>query len=891
MKKLLSILLATMLFLPCLPAIAQQEDEPDSEDMLIAEKLYRIGILNDDIYAAYDPSAEMTRAQFADIAATIVGVKGETSADVSKVLADVTTETEYSSSIFGVYTRGVMVGDENAYFYPERSITYDEAITTAVIMLGLYNAANVYGGYSVGYREAAAKRGLTAGVVGNTTDAITQKNIFKLIDNMLDTPMFVISSYGEDMKVSQDENATILSENLGLSVHKGIITAYEYTSLVNASDELGPDTMRMDNTLYDITYTDLTDFVGYYAETYYDEDGLAVYVDVSKNNKVLTVSSDDIESATTLTSFKYRKSGGGTKTATIEDTAAYIYNGKRLAGPVAAELMPAEGQVTLVDNDRDGRYEVAVIEDYDVQVVDGVIVVDEKIKLMYGMGTVSLSEDDNVQSKIFVDGEPAEIKDLAKWNTVAIKKSKNSIGEILCEVHASTKSVEGKLTDNFDDGDKRYIRISDSEEEYMLSASYVKRVDSGAKDSSYPTFDKNIIFYIDIFGKVAAINNVAGAKNYGYLMRYYFDMENEIAKIKIYTKDAEFKTFDTTDTVRINDAKVEAADVEAVMNANGGRYQLILYTVNSEDKITKIRTAVDKTDDQTYVAKDEDFVLSFSPGVNPKNGNYWPQRFYKYLAVDQPYYFLEGTTINFQIPNDKTREKDFGITTKLSSTDVTLTGPIHIYDAGKGGMIGAIVSSPKDDTNYCLPAIVSKVRDTVDEDDVPCRQIIFFDGSSVYVRKEDVKYVYPTTLPDTTKVNWSDRVDYSGYTVDDIEKGDVIEFTKVNDYMANMRFIVKRNDMGLSRVDGDRLSKNGSIFGTVQSVSNNNRTAVIKYMKYDGKPTDPETLQSLFINGTVYKIDRKTGDIDYSSVAEIDVDDWVLVNSFWWSAKMVIVYK
>lgn len=898
MKKLLCLLTAVSLLLSCLPVFAAEEAAEEIDGQSVVEKLYRLGIVNEELYSSYTPEGEITRAEFADIAAALMGIKAETNADVSKVFSDVTADTKYASSIFQLYAAGIMIGDDAAAFYPEKSITYDEAVKTAVVMLGLYDIANANGGYVTGYREYAARSGILTGVAGTADSALNQKSVYKLIDNLIDAPVFVIDSYvNGEPKVSQDKDTTFLSDSLNISVYEGIVTAFENTSLMDDTEDVGDNTIRVGANLFTLEYTDGTEFVGYYVKAYCNDDNdEALYVEITKKNDTLRVMSDDIEDSTDLEALHYRINNGRIKYADFSSEAVFMYNGKKLAAPQPQELVPDEGMVTLIDNDGNGKYDIVVIESYEVFVVDGILSEEEKIKVKYGMDPICLSENDNVRSKIYLDGEPAAITDLSKWNVISVKRSKNTTGMILCEVWASTQSMEGYLSESNLDAEKYsdyYIKISGDDTEYKISSSYIDRVKSGATDSSWPAYDTQTTFYLDLFGKVAAIRSISTSKNYGYMLRCFYDFEADQAYIKLFTKDAEFITFSASEKIKVDDTKVEHEDLESVMQSktkDGTVHQLVVYTANEENEITKIQTAKDKTAENFYVTKDDEFVLNWSPGINASTGNYYGVRFYKYLAENQPYYFLEGTTLNFQIPKDLSREQDFKIVTKLSSTDVSLSGPIQVYDAGPGGLIGAIVSSPKEDNNFSLPAIVSKVRENLDDDGAPCKEIVFFDGSSVFVKPADVSYSYPTKLDNGYVVNWSSLVNYTKYTVDDVVKGDVIEYTTTEDgYMDLMRIIVKIDDMGPSRVDGDHLAKNGSIFGTVHSVSDNKRTAIVEYTDYLSTLTT--RYQSLFVNGTIYKIDTETREIDYSSTADLDPGDKVLVNSFWWSAKIVIVYK
>lgn len=891
MKKIISILTIISIILTFIPVFAQETDSEEAVDTTVIEKLYRFGIINEDLYKNYDPDGYITRAEFADIAASTMGLAKETTADVTKVFSDVTADTEYAASIYQVYAAGLMIGDDVASFYPENNITYDEAVKTAVVMLGLYDIAYNNGGYVEGFRTSAANRGLLKGVSGSPDSPLSQESVYNLIDNLIDAPLFVVKSFvGGEAQMGYDENVTIMSDILNLESCTGIVTAYESTSLKDDTEDIGVNSIRIEDTVFELTYTSGDVFVGYNVKAYYNANDEIIYIEPYKTN-VLTISRDELEKETTLEEIAYRIDGGRIKYADVASKATYIYNGKKLTAPLVEEIIPEEGFINLIDNNNDGKYEVVIVEDYMVCVVDGVVVTDEKIKLKYGMGTLNVAEEDNVKARFFLDGKEAQLSDIARWNVLSVKQSKNETGTILCDIYISSLSIEGKVTQSYYDGDDMFIEIEDQEQPYCLSRSFINRVEAGAEESSYPTLDKHMIYYLDTFGKIAAINTVSSAKNYGYVLRCYYDFEQEKAFIKMYTKDDEFVTYPLSEKFKVNGEKGEHEFLENALEANtedGTVHQLIVYKINADNEVTEIQMAVDKTSEPYYVTKDDEFVLNAHPGINATNGRYKGMRFYKYLAEDYPFYFLEGTTINFQIPSDLERENDFAIVTKLSGTDVSLAGPLYVYDAGNGGQIGAIVSSPRASTDFADPKIVSKVVQTLNDDGEVCSQLVFFDGSSIYANEADVSYEIPEkNSVDNASLNWGSLIDYSDVKISDLERGDVIEYTEENGFIDSLRILVRRSNIGPSRVNDHHLAENGTMLCTAYSVSDNQRSVIVKYTDGNGA----EKYQSMFINGTAYMIDTDTGETSYSAVAEIEKGDTLLINTFWWSAKMVIIYR
>ena len=310
---------------------------------------------------------------------------------------------------------------------------------------------------------------------------------------------------------------------------------------------------------------------------------------------------------------------------------------------------------------------------------------------------------------------------------------------------------------------------------------------------------------------------------------------------------------------------------------DGSVNQLIICKTDDNGYIKNIKTAVNKTSETYYVASDEEFVLN----AHPKNsaGVESGLRFYKNMAENKPYNFVNGKTIQFMVPTDKDNEKVYKIETKLSSTDMALPAPLYLYDAGPGGALGAVVSNTASEGKYSTPCIIDEICTAVNEDDEVGTLIQFVGGQSVFAG-DHIIYDQPTT-------NWKDRVDYSNIKVEDLKHGDIIEYTTSNDKVEMLRVIVRVDDIGPIRIDGDHIQLNGNMIADVISVADNGRTAVVKYVDRYGA----EQYQSMLVNSTTYRYDSSDGEIYNSSASDLREGDRVLINSYWWSPKLVVIFR
>ena len=95
------------------------------------------------------------------------------------------------------------------------------------------------------------------------------------------------------------------------------------------------------------------------------------------------------------------------------------------------------------------------------------------------------------------------------------------------------------------------------------------------------------------------------------------------------------------------------------------------------------------------------------------------------------------------------------------------------------------------------------------------------------------------------------------------------------------------DDIGPIRINGDHIQKSGNMIAEVISVSDNGRTAWVRYANNGGL----EVNQTMLVNGTTYRYDSGSGKVYNSSSADLRKGDKILINSFWWSPKLVVIFR
>lgn len=873
MKRIISflIVLATLLGSVCMVS-AQDENVTGARESEILKSL--------GIYDSSKISPTVKRSEFVHTVVRMMGVSEDDISNPSKmVFTDVPTDHPDAGVINYLFKRGIMIGHDDASFKPDSNLTCQEAAKILVSVIGYKELAEATGGYFKGYLSAASDAGILKGVKINYSDEIDSGNLAIMILNTMEADMMTVEINGDGTSISTDKGMTIMGKYLNIGKYTGIVTGCEYTSLESASKSYGEGKAEIGGMIFSVNKVNLDDLIGMNVELYYyDNDGENVLLYAGeKKNTYVTIDRDLIKNVS-LEKVEYYKDSQASRTSSfdIEADAVYIYNGKREIMVSKEDLIPDLGNIKLIDNDGNGDADVVIINDYEEFVVKGVVATEERVTTKYGKETLDFSESNNIQ--YFMDDEIAEFGSITKTSVLNIARSKNTQGEQLIKVYIKDESVSGKVTSVMQDDDEYTIVVDGTE--YKLSKECIKNIENGSYD--LPKNGNEYEFRLNMQGELADVSIVIGGRKYAYLIKCWFEEEEEKTYIKMYTSDGEFVRTKTRDKVTLNGKKVDGSGLYALLNTD----QLIVYELDAEGNISKVQTAEDKTAETWYVIKDDEFVLH-SKSTLKDDGTYAGQRFYKNFAENKPYYFVDNKTVYFQIPNDHTKEDDYKIITKLGSTDIAAKGPVYIYDVAEGGAIGAMVAGMLGGSDdYNTPQMVDKVINTVNEDDEECTQIVFVDGSSVILSPK-VQYTQPVTSDSKGPNNWTKRIDYSAVTAQDLKRGDVIQCKVVDGYVEKLMVLVCVNNMGPVRCDGDSLAKSGNILGKVLSVNKESSRAIIYYVDRFGD----ERYQSMVIGGSVFKYDSNTGKADYSTASDIQPGDTVMLNSFWWSIKATFIFR
>lgn len=740
--------------------ISLAPDISDTKYEEAAELLGALGIMVGDAEnGAFRPNDSIIRSEMAKVAVYTVGLEDMAiNSGGSTRFPDVSANHWATGAINVADQQEMVVGDAEGTFRPDDPVTLQEAVTIIVRAMGYEPAAADKGGYPAGYLYIASSNQLLRGIDGATSAPATRGDIAQLVFNSLTVNLMEQVGFGTDVSYEVVDK-TLLYDRLNVEKGYGRITGTGETSLTGGSTT-AEDKIQIDNDVFTEGDSEAKNLLGYNVLYYAridktsDEKTLIDVRPQSNKNKSVTVPAKDIVSVTQDSDanigFEYwaNTNDRNTKTAKISKDAIYIYNGKHKTGVTTEQMKPTSGNVTLLDSDVNGIYDVVFVNHFTNIVVDTVSSVTGRVTDKYLNGSLVFDEENSdVMYTLTKDGHEIELSELKEWNIISytISDDKN-----LVKAYVSDESINGTVTEVTDKG----YRIGSGDELYKKAPSYPNDIELRDKGT----------FYLDIEGNIAAVDENATVENatskkYAYLVDAVMnDGFETTAQFKLYTSEGTTEILTSSEKMRFNNRyAVKAEDVVGELTTSSQVVsQLVVYETNSRGEVTAIETATDGT--STGAPNKGSFTLN----INKNN------LIYKSASSKLGNVGIDNNTIIFDIPAsaDKDTTK-YSIRTNGSLSDDTGYNAM-IYDLGENYTASVVViTSSTGTTSAESPILVVEHLSETQNDDAEITDKLYGWQSG---EKKDLLATDKTVL----------RKDATNGTAP-IEQGDIIQYRTNSD--------------------------------------------------------------------------------------------------------------
>lgn len=582
----------------------------------------------------------VTRAEFAKILVNSMGL-GDAVESYQPVgmFEDVPTSDVLAPMVELGNKIGAIQGYGDGYFGPDDDVTGEQAVKMMVYATGHNISAELAGGYPAGYLMTAADLGLLRGVISpgfDMTQPLTRGKAAVLCYNALRVDVLQKISYGAEVTYVTRIGENLLTLKHNVYFADGLVTMNGVTALDNTST-IRKDAVKIQGKTEDIYLvgeTDIANKLGTYVRVFYkldpntDDKTIVSYEILESKNEIIRVPLSNLVAGSydnvmgsgdaryrAVAYWENKETDFRPREIKVKFMPSIIYNGTSTIDFDFNKTIKLQGDMTIIDNDSDGIFDLLYVTAYDNYVVSIIDKSEYVITDKYGYydGTsesakvksvkLDLDDSDHIVTIVDENGKDVAFSSLKEWNVLSVAQSNQDSGRRLTNVIVSTNTVEGEITEIATVGGHIIVKVG--EEEYQLAPNYENYITKGGTVSDFATLRVGYTstFYLDAFGKIAAskITATSGDANFGLLVKVNRSASglDDAVRLKIYS-DGELKTYLTAPRVTVDgvicrnadtafteiDRSLRAADVYPT----GGDACPLLFKVNEEGQIIFIDT-------------------------------------------------------------------------------------------------------------------------------------------------------------------------------------------------------------------------------------------------------------------------------------------------------------
>ncbi len=673
-----------------------------------------------------DASSKITRAEFVHMVILAMGLNVEASGEPP--FSDVPASSPYFTSVSKAFAFGIISGSGDGLFNPDLEITSAAALKITTMALGYGDLAQVYGGYPIGFLRVADEIDLLKGVPSSGNNALTFGNCAKLLYNFLTADLGRIIGVNSGYPISDRvEGKNILTEVYGLTKAEGIIKTAGYMSMV-PGEEVTESSIMVGGKRYKTDIDDAEKYLGLSAQCYYNERLEVKAIFALLQNSSIELEARLISGASNIEISVFEDNSSFEKKYSF-DSLTFVKNG-RYKTPDSSDFIRDNGTVTLIDNDADGLYEVAISKEYSYMVISGINSAKGEV---YSGGSQSkpviLKNEDSYHFTLkimdkngaLVDGKLSDI-----GADTVLQYAASEDGKYV-EAMASNAHVSGTITELYDNN----VRIDNTE----------------YKTNSYFNNNYNVLpglsgkFLLATDGSITALNESAeNSMNYGYLAGAY-KKSNGLSsgyEVAVLSSTGQVIFADIAENVTVNGSLMSKADARVYSflfnELDIPRYQVIRFFVDDEGKISRLDGAEDINENESAF----EIFGSESFGNDTLKRFMKPQKTFWHngTSLMSPHACIGGGTVIFSVPynladfekNDTANNVFYDVEDFSATGTSVLNGnyesyTVSLYDLNKNSQPAAVVlysessgSGGPSVRQQTAAAIVEKVSKMINDD-------------------------------------------------------------------------------------------------------------------------------------------------------------------------------
>ncbi len=682
------------------------------------ETLGALDIMVGDDDGLFRPGDTIRRSEFAKVAVEAMGLGSVAQASGHKTQFPDVVENHWANGYINVATsQGIVIGDDEGNFRPDDAISYAEAMTVLVRIIGHEPAAENKGGFPGGYLSVGTQAGISKNAVGSANEDVSRGMVAQMTFNALTAKMMEQVGFGNNERY-EIVDKTLLYDYLDVTKAEGQISAIGISSLAGTST-LRDNEVRIGDKTYTVSEEALPavrNLLGFNVTYYVRELNsgkmqlILARADENKNSATIAMAGS-IESVTengdgTVTvEYWQNKDDRKTKEITVKADAQMIYNGKGTSFDKEL-LSPESGRITALDIDADDKADIVFVTAFSNLVVESVLEKSHKITDKYGKPSLVLDpENDDVKFTMTRGGKLVSLSDLKEWDVLSVAKS---VDGSIVNIEVSSEKISGKVTEILED--KRVI----DGKEYEIAKNFegeIRLNDEGT-------------FYLDVEGKIAAVDTATAlSTNYAYaVMGALTEGFDNYLEIKVFNKEGETVILKSGEKIKLNGTSGKTpAQVLAALKGEDGAFspQLITYELTGDGVLKEVNTA-------------QDLSGTGSINKNKFSLNATGEMTFKKASGKLGAYKITDSTLILNIPEGATDPEEYSVESK-DFFDDNEPYNVFIFDAGEDFAAKAvIVTNSTASASLEAPlSIVDKITSTFGENGETVEKLYVYQGGEL----------------------------------------------------------------------------------------------------------------------------------------------------------------
>ena len=711
--------------------------------------LTKLGIIDEnDSLAKIAPDGDVTRAEFALLVYRMFN--GTLSSVSENYFSDVENNTNEYTAINTLFKLGVLNGTGSGKFEPDKEISFYDALAVVLRVMGYRNfsqkdnasfVVDTCARYSLLSRSDlgadTSKKGVILDAFAKLLNEETlevekiHSNGTQMLDNYKKSGDTVLSKYFDIYKVEG-----ILNSDGSVNINGGAVSDKRIL-VENISIEI-EDGIEID--------------AGANVDAYYINEKnpslFAIYENSETRKKVISIY-DNLSFENYV--YEYEENGSSKKITINPANATFVYNGSLLDSADDKYFLPDYGNITFIDNNDDGKYEVVQIKSYISFVVKRVEEDGEKLIINGDDVSVTVSRDEicTVKDK---DGNKIYTDNIKEGNTLSCAYVEKGGIKYAKDIVVSDITAVGYITETADKDGKVKTAVIDGNEYgiYPLNAKL--------QAAAVPNKEK-AIYYIDFLGNIVDLKYSGRLDDLavGYVVDI-FRPENPSkfsATLRVFDELGRLKNYDCAKKMKI-DSITEKDNIFSVIEGKRIKNEVILFKTDEDGAVNYIDTPEKYTPSLQTTADNKLVKAADDNGDNSGRGLYYSERNQSFGGRIN----INADSVVFRIPfnTDNAEDNDFGFYNISDLIDAAYY-PVVGYITEPNSPI-ADVAVVKDNgrgigSNNGI-AVVSSIRSSVNENGDMTYSLKIHDlaGERVYTAKsaDVINSAYSeSSSTDTTK--------------------------------------------------------------------------------------------------------------------------------------------